>query len=70
MTVFIGSLDLAAVHSVSQKIIRCHTDDKWQELLTFLTNLKPDEKVIVFVMRKVRADFISAELALKGNNKP
>ena len=28
--------------------------------------MKPDEKVIVFVMRKTRADFISAELAMKG----
>ena len=28
VTVFIGSLDLAAVHSVSQKIIKCWNDDK------------------------------------------
>ena len=66
VTVFIGSLDLAAVHSVSQKIVKCWNDDKWDELLNFLTNLKDDEKVIVFVMRKTRADYISAELAMRG----
>ena len=66
VTVFIGSLDLAAVHSVSQKILKCWNDDKWPKLLEFLEDLKSDEKVIVFVMRKTRADFISAELAMKG----
>ena len=66
VTVFIGSLDLAAVHSVSQKIVKCWNDDKWEELLNFLTNLKEDEKVIVFVMRKTRADYISAELAMRN----
>jgi len=66
VTVFIGSLDLAAVHSVSQKILKCWNDDKWPKLLEFLENMKSDEKVICFVMRKTRADFISAELAMRG----
>ena len=66
VTVFVGSLDLAAVHSVSQKLVKCWNDDKEEELLNFLTNLKEDEKVIVFVMRKTRADYISAELAMKN----
>jgi len=65
VTVFIGSLDLAAVHSVTQTIIKCWNDDKWEKLLEFLENMKDDEKVIVFVMRKTRADFISAELAMR-----
>ena len=66
VTVFIGSLDLAAVHSVTQKIVKCWNDEKFDELINFLTNLKEDEKVIVFVMRKTRADFISAELAMRN----
>ena len=45
VTVFIGSLDLAAVHSVTQKIIRCSNDKKDEELFNFLTNLEEDEKV-------------------------
>merc|ERR1712112_358610 len=65
VTVFIGSLDLAAVHSVTQTIIKCWNDDKWDKLLEFLENMKEDDKVIVFVMRKTRADFISAELAMR-----
>ena len=45
VTVFIGSLDLAAVHSVTQRIIRCSNDKKDEELFNFLTNLEKDEKV-------------------------
>ena len=45
VTVFIGSLDLAAVHSVTQRIIRCPNDKKDEELFSFLTNLSKDEKV-------------------------
>ena len=45
VTVFIGSLDLAAVHSVTQRIIRCSNDKKDEELFNFLTNLDEDEKV-------------------------
>ena len=47
VTVFIGSLDLAAVHSVTQRIIRCSNDKKDEELFNFLTNLDKDEKVNV-----------------------
>ena len=45
VTVFIGSLDLAAVHSVTQRIIRCSNDKKDEELFNFLTKLDKDEKV-------------------------
>merc|ERR1712098_443132 len=45
---------------------KCWNDDKWPKLLEFLENMKSDEKVICFVMRKTRADFISAELAMRG----
>ena len=66
VTVFIGSLDLAAVHSVTQRIVKCWNDDKWAELLRFLEKEEEYEKVIVFVMRKTSADSISSELALRG----
>ena len=45
VTVFIGSLDLRAVHSVTQRIVRCSNDKKDEELFNFLTNLEEDEKV-------------------------
>merc|ERR1719500_610104 len=66
VTVFVGSLDLAAVHSVTQILIKCEDEQKWEELLAFFEGMQKDEKVIVFVMRKTRADFISAELAMKN----
>merc|ERR1719466_732124 len=65
VTVFVGSLDLAAVHSVRQTIVRCGESDKQQELMIFLKGMQDDEKVIVFVMRKTRADEISADLAMR-----
>jgi len=66
VTVFVGSLDLAAVHSVTQILIKCEDEKKWDEMLAFFESMQPDEKVIVFVMRKTRADFISAELAMRN----
>ena len=66
VTVFIGSLDLAAVHSVTQKITKCWNDQKDEELFKFLTNMDETDKVIVFVNRKAKASEISAECALKG----
>jgi len=66
VTVFVGSLDLAAVHSVTQILLRCDEEKKWDEMLDFFEGMADDEKVIVFVMRKTRADFISSELAMKG----
>ena len=67
VTVFVGSLDLAAVHSVTQTIIRAREDAKWGEMLKFFESMEPTDKVIVFTMRKTRADFISTELALKAS---
>ena len=66
VTVFIGSLDLAAVHSVTQKIVRCWNDKKDDELYKFLGDLRDNEKVIVFVNRKAKASEIAAECALKN----
>ena len=63
---FVGSLDLAAVHSVRQTIVRCGESDKQQELMIFLKAMKSDEKVIVFMKRKSRVKEISAELAMVG----
>merc|ERR1712098_929920 len=66
VTVFVGSLDLAAVHSVTQILIKCEDENKWEEMLAFFESMEEDDKVIVFVMRKTRAGFISAELAMKN----
>lgn len=66
--IYIGSLDLAATHTVTQ-IIQIMPDDENVKLETFMDfarNLAPDQKIIVFCGRKSRADELSTELVLAG----
>lgn len=63
--IFVGSLDLAAVASVSQEIVMTEADDKRRLLYDFLLKTMTEkDKAIVFVGRKAVADDISSELAL------
>ncbi|ELU06438.1 hypothetical protein CAPTEDRAFT_182934 [Capitella teleta] len=63
--VFVGSLDLAAVHSVRQQVEIIEEDDKRERLVDFVRHeLGPEDKVIVFVGKKVLADDISSDFAL------
>ncbi len=67
VTVFIGSLDLAAVHSVTQKIVFVEDEREKRDVLRdFLDNLNADDKVIVFVGKKARVDDISSDLSING----
>ena len=52
MEVFVGTLDLAAVHSVSQKIIITTPEEKRKIMYDFIQNMKSNEKVIIFVGKK------------------
>ncbi|KAF7379818.1 hypothetical protein HZH68_016766 [Vespula germanica] len=62
--VFIGSLDLAAVHTVKQQIYMISEEDKMPMLYEFIHNMEPEDKVIVFFSKKARVDDLSSELAL------
>lgn len=63
--VFVGSLDLAAVNSVSQEIIMTDSDSKRKLLFEFIAHTMTEkDKAIVFVGRKYVADDISSDLAL------
>lgn len=63
--IFVGSLDLAAVSSVSQEIVICEVNEKRKLLYDFiLKTMTETDKAIVFVGRKSVADDISSELAL------
>lgn len=65
--IFVGSLDLAAVSSVSQEIIMTEQDQKRRLLYDFILKTMGDtDKAIVFVGRKAVADDISSELALNN----
>lgn len=66
--VFIGTLDLAACHSVTQIIDIIDEEEKWDKLMQFFMEMTEDDKVIVFVGKKTRADELSSEMALKGVN--
>lgn len=53
MQVFVGTLDLAACHSVTQRVEFVDEEFKRERLVDFLLYEKhPDEKCIVFVGRK------------------
>ena len=63
--IFVGSLDLAAVSSVSQEIVMTEPGEKRKLLYDFiLRRMGASDKSIVFVGRKSVADDISSELAL------
>ncbi|CAF1252655.1 unnamed protein product [Adineta steineri] len=63
--IYIGSLDLAAVHSVQQDIEIVKEEEKFDILLDFIGRMGPDDKAIIFVDRKSTADNISSELIRK-----
>ncbi|RWS03841.1 putative ATP-dependent RNA helicase DDX43-like protein [Dinothrombium tinctorium] len=65
MQIFVGTLDLAACHSVTQNIIMTTIEEKRSILYDFVDKMKEDDKVIVFVDKKVMADELSSEFALK-----
>ncbi|XP_059051770.1 probable ATP-dependent RNA helicase DDX43 [Achroia grisella] len=62
----VGSLDLAAVHTVTQKIMFVEEDDKEAALIEFLINMDENDKVIIFCGKKATATHITTELCLKG----
>lgn len=62
----VGSLDLAAVHTVTQKIVFLEEDDKEAALFEFIQNMDKNDKVIIFCGKKATARHISTELCLKG----
>ncbi|KAK7100514.1 probable ATP-dependent RNA helicase DDX43 [Littorina saxatilis] len=64
--VHVGTLDLAAVHSVRQEVVFMTDEEKKDYLFDFLANMEPEDKVIVFVGKKVKADDISSDLALSN----
>ena len=52
MQVYVGTLDLAAVHTVAQEIIMTEPEKKRSIMYNFIENMNPDDKVIIFVDKK------------------
>ncbi|XP_069166919.1 probable ATP-dependent RNA helicase DDX43 [Procambarus clarkii] len=64
--VVVGSLDLQAVHTVTQHVTFCTVDGKRDELLKFIKGMATGDKAIVFVGRKVMVDHLSVEMLEAG----
>ncbi|XP_077585224.1 putative ATP-dependent RNA helicase DDX43 isoform X1 [Stigmatopora nigra] len=66
MMVNVGTLDLAAVSTVEQTVLVLHEEDKKSYLFGFLTNLLPEDKVLIFVGKKITCDDLSSDICLHG----
>lgn len=67
--VFIGSLDLAATHTVTQVIEIMEPEEKFSRIMRFAKDeMGPTDKAIIFCGRKDGADSLSCEFVLKGIN--
>lgn len=65
--VVVGSLDLAATHTVEQRIEIIDEDDKSDRIFKFvLEEMTPTDKAIIFCGKKDRADSLSCEFVLRG----
>ncbi|VVC99741.1 probable ATP-dependent RNA helicase DDX43 [Leptidea sinapis] len=62
----VGSLDLAAVHTVTQKFKFVEEEDKDSTLFEFIYDMDENDKIIIFCGKKATASHISSELAVKG----
>uniref|UniRef100_A0A8D0HL36 RNA helicase n=1 Tax=Sphenodon punctatus TaxID=8508 RepID=A0A8D0HL36_SPHPU len=66
MIVYVGTLDLAAVDTVEQKVVVIPEEEKRAFTRYFIDTMKPKDKVLIFVGRKVTADDLSSDFSLQG----
>lgn len=52
LQIYVGTLDLAATHTVTQKVIVINQEKKRDFMYNFIKNMKKEDKVIIFVDRK------------------
>ncbi|KAM4041225.1 putative ATP-dependent RNA helicase DDX43 isoform 1-T2 [Anomaloglossus baeobatrachus] len=68
MMVYVGTLDLAAVNTVDQRVVVITEEEKRAFTLHFIDSLKPEDKAIIFVGKKLMADHLASDLCLQGLN--
>uniref|UniRef100_A0A8C3K4P8 RNA helicase n=1 Tax=Calidris pygmaea TaxID=425635 RepID=A0A8C3K4P8_9CHAR len=66
MIVYVGTLDLAAVNTVEQRVIVLAEEEKRAFMQSFINSMKPKDKVIIFVGKKVTADDLASDFGLLG----
>ncbi|XP_023825536.1 probable ATP-dependent RNA helicase DDX43 isoform X2 [Salvelinus sp. IW2-2015] len=66
MMVYVGTLDLAAVNTVEQTVLFCQDEEKKAYLFNFVHNMEPEDKVLIFVGKKIMCDDLSSDMCLRG----
>ncbi|XP_073425435.1 probable ATP-dependent RNA helicase DDX43 [Dendrobates tinctorius] len=66
MMVYVGTLDLAAVNTVNQRVIIVAEEEKRAFTTEFIDSLKPEDKAIIFVGKKLIADDLASDYCLQG----
>ncbi|XP_066535880.1 probable ATP-dependent RNA helicase DDX43 [Hoplias malabaricus] len=66
MMVYVGTLDLAAVDTVQQTVLFVQEEEKKQYVFDFIQKMEPQDKVLIFVGKKILADDLSSDLCLRG----
>ncbi|NWV04120.1 DDX43 helicase, partial [Ptilonorhynchus violaceus] len=66
MIVYVGTLDLAAVNTVQQKVIVIPEEEKRAFMHCFIKSMKPKDKVIIFVGKKLTADDLASDFGVQG----
>ncbi|NXY87065.1 DDX43 helicase, partial [Alcedo cyanopectus] len=66
MIVYVGSLDLAAVNTVEQRVFVVSKEEKRVFMQHFIDSMKPEDKVIIFVGKKLQVDDLASDLILQG----
>ncbi|NWV30377.1 DDX43 helicase, partial [Origma solitaria] len=66
MIVYVGTLDLAAVNTVQQKVVVIPEEQKRAFMHSFIKSMKPKDKVIIFVGKKLTADDLASDFGVQG----
>ncbi|EFN83479.1 probable ATP-dependent RNA helicase DDX43 [Harpegnathos saltator] len=64
--VFVGSLDLVAVHTVTQRVYLIDEEEKNNMMFDFFREMGVNDKVIVFFGKKAMVDHVASDLAVAG----
>ncbi|XP_068183927.1 probable ATP-dependent RNA helicase DDX43 [Antennarius striatus] len=66
MMVYVGTLDLAAVDTVHQMVVVVLEEEKKSYIYDFISNMAPQDKVLIFVGKKLMADDLTSDMCLQG----
>uniref|UniRef100_A0A8C4VF63 RNA helicase n=1 Tax=Falco tinnunculus TaxID=100819 RepID=A0A8C4VF63_FALTI len=66
MIVYVGTLDLAVSFWVEQRVVVIAEEEKKAFMQYFIDTMKPSDKVIIFVGKKLTADDLASDFSLQG----